>query len=79
MQERTISIVLDPSDVWQALAGKIAILTGDIPKDAKVRRCGYELLENRIIFVIEHESFEPVEDGYAPPRKYIAKTSRTGT
>lgn len=46
-----------------------------IPKDAETRRLGYDHTEDKVFLVVEHESFDPVEEGMEIPRGEVTLTT----
>lgn len=68
---------LSPEDVIDAVCGRL-VVTG-IPEGAKVIRCQYDFLTDRIQFLVEHDSFDECPAGVAPPTSLTVMCVRPDT
>ena len=64
---RLVMVKLDPTFVVLIGSGAFRVKSGDIPRDAKVIRAGYDLGNDQFQIVLEHESFPVVEPGTKIP------------
>lgn len=70
MEHRVRSFAMAPEFLADILAGR-AIITEGLPRDAKILRTEYSFVTNRLVFLVESPEFEPVGEGYFPPRADI--------
>jgi len=64
-------LLLSPESLLRTLAnGALTKTLQGVPHDAKVGGGGYDLHKDVFVLLIEHESFEPLNDGDMIPEMY---------
>jgi len=66
-EKRWKIIAMDATDLFKAIELGTIKFNHDMPEGVKCINCKYDFKSNDIMFLIEHESFDPLYAGTIPP------------